>query len=380
MPLPRPPLHPSLPAPLGHLPAWGSEPLALLHTGAEAARAEGLDVFGLNLGLGAVVGFSPQWNRAVLTDLETFRSRGSLSSLVPYLNGGVIVTDAPEHALRRHALNPSFSRSALEGLTAAVRQKLPDFPAGRTDALAWADHAVRDLLNVAYFSGEFDAELLDRFLAPLRRPFPAPMRPHPRTLVAVRRELLRLGRLRANEPRPDLLSTLIRQPGWMEDTRVSLAAAHDTTTHALAYAVWHLAQAPQWHTPEQHGAVIKEVLRLYPPGWMGSRRLRRSLEWRGHTLPAGTLALYSTYLTHRDPGLWDGPDHFRPERWSHKPPAWAYLPYGGGERICLGMHLAGLLLTETLAALPLLRTLGGDATPAPGLTLGPAGPLWVTRA
>ncbi|GHG10806.1 cytochrome P450 [Deinococcus piscis] len=325
MPLPHPPLNPYVPQALGHLPEWGAAPLPLLDAGAAAARAEGLDVFALQLGQPAVVGFSPEWNRALLSDLSTFRSRGSFSSLVPYLNGGVIVTDTPEHAQRRGTLNPGFSRAALSGLTAALRQSLPHFPAGPTDALAWADETVRHLLNVAYFAGEFDDALLSRFLGPLRRPFPAPMLPRPATLAAVRRELLRLGRTRSKHPRPDLLSTLIRQPGWMEDARVSLAAAHDTTTHALAYAVWELAQAPQWHTPEQHPAVIKEVLRLYPPGWMGSRRLRRDLAWRGRTLPAGTLALYSTYLTHRDPALWADPNTFRPERWAHKPPAWAYL-------------------------------------------------------
>ncbi|WP_261664076.1 cytochrome P450 [Deinococcus sp. Marseille-Q6407] len=380
MNLPYPPLNPHVPAPLGHLPEWGTAPLPLLEAGAQAARAAGLDVFSLNLGRPAVVGFSPEWNRAVLTDLPTFRSRGSFSSLVPYLNGGVIVTDAPQHVERRRDLNPGFSRAALAEMTAELRRQMPAFPYAPTNALAWADSAVRQLLNVAYFSGDFDSALLERFLAPLRRPFPAPMLPRPATLAAVRRELLRLGRARAAAPRPDLLSTLIRQPGWMEDARVSLAAAHDTTTHALAYAVWELAQAPQCHTPEQHPAVIKEVLRLYPPGWMGSRRLGRDLDWHGHLLPAGTLALYSTYLTHRDQALWDAPSEFLPERWAHKPPAWAYLPFGGGERTCLGMHLANLLLGETLASLPPLRALHGRTTPVPGLTLGPQGPLWVERA
>ncbi|MCY1702490.1 cytochrome P450 [Deinococcus sp. SL84] len=380
MTLPCPPLNPYVPPALGHLPEWGAAPLALLDAGAGAARAAGLDLFTLQLGRPAVVGFSPEWNRAVLTGPATFRSRGSFSSLVPYLNGGVIVTDAPEHADRRSKLNPGFSRAALAGMTDALRRRLSPFPAGPTDALAWADTTVRQLLNTAYFAGEFDDALLARFLAPLRRPFPAPLLPRPATLAAVRRELLRLGRARATRSRPDLLTALVQQPGWMEDTRVSLAAAHDTTTHALAYAVWALAQRPDLQTPEQHPAVIKEVLRLYPPGWMGSRRLGCDLNWHGHILPAGTLALYSTYLTHRDPALWEDPDTFRPQRWAQKPPAWAYLPFGGGERTCLGMHLANLLLGETLAALPPLRALAGNAAPLPGLTLGPSGPLWVERA
>ncbi|MDO4264737.1 MAG: cytochrome P450, partial [Deinococcus sp.] len=156
MTLPSPPPNPYVPQALGHLPAWGAEPLALLNAGAAAARTEGeggLDIFALQLGRPAVVGFSPEWNRALLSDLATFRSRGSFSSLVPYLSGGVIVTEEPEHARRRGTLNPGFSRAALAGLTAGVRQALPRFPDGPTDALAWADSTVRRLLNAAYFSG-----------------------------------------------------------------------------------------------------------------------------------------------------------------------------------------------------------------------------------
>ncbi|MFC6665765.1 cytochrome P450 [Deinococcus radiopugnans] len=85
---------------------------------------------------------------------------------------------------------------------------------------------------------------------------------------------------------------------------------------------------------------------------MGSRRLSRELDWNGVRLPRGTLALYAPYLSARDPGLWNAPEKFQPQRWQHKPPAWAYLPFGGGERLCLGMHLAQMLILDALAALP----------------------------
>ena len=130
--------------------------------------------------------------------------------------------------------------------------------------------------------------------------------------------------------------------------------------------------------------MIKETLRLYPPGWMGSRRLSRELDWQGHTLPKGALALYSPYLSARDPALWDAPGEFRPQRWDNNPPAWAYLPFGGGERLCLGMHLANLMLEEALLYLldvaPELQAVHGDPTPRPGVTLGPTGPLVVSSA
>lgn len=368
----------------GHLQDWALSPLRLIEDGAAAARASGRDVFRLRLGLPAVLGFSPAWNRRLLTDLGTFVSAGSFSRVVPYLSGGVILSDAPAHGRRRQTMNPGFGRAHLAALQERTRAALPPIPDGEFDALAWADRAVLALLNAAYFSNQFDAGLLHAFLAPLRRPFPVPALPRPLLFVRVDAELRRLAHARLTGGGDDLLAVLSPLPGGLEETRVSLAAAHDTTTHALAYAVWHLARhlarQPGWHAPEHHANVLKEVLRLYPPGWMGSRRLSRDVEWQGVTLPRGAIALYAPYLSGRDPALWERPTAFDPARWAAKPPAWAYLPFGGGERLCLGMHLAQMLIHDALAALPPLRAVRGDDAPQPGITLGPRGPLVVRRA
>ncbi len=88
---------------LGHLPRWAVNPLELLDDGARLGSP-----FRLQLGVPAVVGFSPAWNQRVLMDLETFKSAASFSSMVPYLAGGVILMDAPDHKPRRQQLNPFF--------------------------------------------------------------------------------------------------------------------------------------------------------------------------------------------------------------------------------------------------------------------------------
>ncbi|MCD0170870.1 cytochrome P450, partial [Deinococcus sp. 23YEL01] len=173
--LPEPPTRPGN----GHLQDWALSPLPLIGEGAARARSAGVDVFRLRLGLPAVVGVGAAWNRAVLTDLGTFRSAGSLSRIVPYLSGGVILSDAPGHGGRRSLMNPGFGRAHLLALQARTRAALPGVPDGEFDALAWADGAVLRMLNAAYFSGEFDAGLLHAFLAPLRRPFPVPAIPRP---------------------------------------------------------------------------------------------------------------------------------------------------------------------------------------------------------
>lgn len=362
----------------GHLPRWGSTPLALLEEGAALGP-----LFALTLGRPAVVGFSPAWNKALLTDLDTFRSAGSFSALVPYLAGGIILTDAPDHKARRADLNVPFAPRAVETLRERVRAALePRRPNGEFDALRWADDATLAMLNAAYFSGEFPEKLLHAFLAPLRSPFPTPMWPRPVTVARVNRELDRLAAKRRAEGGDDLLAHLAGLEGGVEEARVSLAAAHDTTTHTLAWAVWHLARFPQWRAPEHLRAVVRETMRLYPAGFIGSRRLARDHEFEGHALPKGALALYSPYLTHRDPALWPDPLAFDPGRWTNgPPPAWGYLPFGGGERTCLGMHLAHLLLDEALRGFTggELEVRWGNPAARPGVTLGPAGPLVVRR-
>ena len=75
---------------------WTFNPIGLLERGASQAR-----VFPLHLWRKTIVGYRPEWNRAVLSDLETFRSRGSLSALTPYLHGGVVHLDQPAHDPRR---------------------------------------------------------------------------------------------------------------------------------------------------------------------------------------------------------------------------------------------------------------------------------------
>ena len=362
----------------GHLQRWGTQPLRLIEEGAALG-----ELFRLRLGLPSVVGFSPAWNKRLLTDLDTFRSAGSFSAVVPYLAGGIILSDAPGHAPRRQLMNPGFGKAHLASLTGRISAALEAYNAQHLrpefDALKWADGAVLSMLNAAYFSGEFPQKLLHDFLAPLRHPFPTPALPRPLLFARFDAELRRLAQRRLTGG-GDLLSLLSRLPGGVREARISLAAGHDTTTHTLAWAAWHLAQQPAWHHPAHHQAVIKETLRLYPPGWMGSRRLSRDTEFEGVKLPRGALALYSPYLSGRDPLRWEKPGEFWPQRWQgggFRPPAWAYLPFGGGERLCLGMHLANLMLTRALGSLPPLGAVRGDSTPRPGVTLGPAGPLIV---
>lgn len=347
----------------GHLPRWAGEPLALLEEGAALG-----EVFGLRLGHKAVLGYDPAWNKMLLSDLQTFRSRGSFSSLTPYLNGGIITTDAPEHKPKRQELNPSFHAKALAGLRERIHKALQEIqPQGEFEASTWASKVAQTSLNVAYFAGQFPKAELAAFLAPLKQSFPAPLLPRPLLFAMVRR---RVGQ------RQTAGNGMAAQLP-LDEVLIGLAAGYDTTAHTLGWALWHAATYPEWHSPQGDRLLVKETLRLYPPGFVGSRRAAQDSEFDGYPISRGSLVLYSPYLTHRHPDLWQRPLIFDPARFEGRLPAWGYLPFGGGERICLGMHFAQMVLEVALSLFEHLEPLGGDPQPKPGLTLAPRGELWL---
>lgn len=351
------------PTRFGHLPRWAGEPLKLLEEGASLGP-----VFGLRLGRQAVVGYSPEWNQMLLSDLETFRSRGSFSLSTPYLNGGIIATDAPEHRPKRKVLDADFHAKAIGGLRERLLEAFQALlPEGEFEAGAWASKVTLAALNLAYFGGQFPPEELAAFLSPLKRPFPAPLLPRP----------LRFARARQRTAQMQIEGHGMAARLALEEVLIGLAAGYDTTAHTLAWALWHAAEYPDWHGPQGDSLLIKETLRLYPPGFVGSRRAGRGFEFAGNPFPEGVLVLYSPYLTHRNPELWERSSEFDPARFQGRIPAWGYLPFGGGERTCLGMHFANLVLGTALALFGPLRALRGDPTPRPLLTLAPRGALWL---
>jgi cytochrome P450 len=99
-------------------------------------------------------------------------------------------------------------------------------------------------------------------------------------------------------------------------------------------------------------AVIKETLRLYPPIHIGNRIVSEDTTISGYELQAGARVMASIYLTHRDDRYWDSPQHFRPERFAPdaaRPPAFTYVPFGGGPRSCIGATFAQIEAKVVLA-------------------------------
>jgi cytochrome P450 len=157
-----------------------------------------------------------------------------------------------------------------------------------------------------------------------------------------------------------------------------LGAGHEATGAALSWA-WHLlgqhadvqealadeargrlgGRAPEFddlpHLPLAR-AVFDEALRLYPPAHALPRVAIHDDEIDGYPVPAKALVMLSQYLTHRDPTFWDEPETFKPARFlpgaGEGRPKFAYFPFGGGPRVCIGNTFAlteGPLILATLA-------------------------------
>lgn len=211
----------------------------------------------------------------------------------------------------------------------------------------------------------------------------------------------------------DLLSLLLRAQDTEHDTWglsdreirdevvTMFLAGHETTATALTWAWCFLADHAESER-EMHrelaavlgdrlptsddlprlpftSGVFAESLRLRPPAPMVFRRVVESLELGGYLLPRGAVVVLSQYVTHRDPRFYVNPERFDPGRWLPEAPAiprFAFFPFGGGPRVCIGEHFAwleGVMLLATIAQRLRIMALraGPSPAPVPGLQTRP---------
>lgn len=187
-----------------------------------------------------------------------------------------------------------------------------------------------------------------------------------------------------------------------------LLAGHDTTSNLLAWTFYLLSKHPQVErrlraeVAERLGGrapavedlaglpytrmVIDEVMRLYPPAWVMSRSPTADDTLRGYRVPAGSVVLISPYVTHRHPDFWENPEGFDPERFAPGAeaarPRYAYFPFGGGPRICIGNSFAlmeaQLILATVVQRFRLDLLPGAVVAPRPMVTLHAGEGVWMT--
>ncbi len=126
-------------------------------------------------------------------------------------------------------------------------------------------------------------------------------------------------------------------------------------------------------------AVIKEAVRLFPPAWSIGREASEDVEIGGYTLPRGSQVVIPQWVIHRDPRWYEDPAVFRPERWlgdlAEDLPRFAYIPFGGGPRVCIGNHFAMmeavLVLATVVQRFSVFPVAGFRLELSPSVTLRP---------
>ncbi|MFC4544048.1 cytochrome P450 [Halosolutus amylolyticus] len=164
-----------------------------------------------------------------------------------------------------------------------------------------------------------------------------------------------------------------------DDVAADLRAELDDVLDGETPGIEHVSQL------ERTERVIREALRLYPPVFILFRRATEDAVFDGYRVPEGTILTFPQFHVHTDDRFYDDPEAFRPDRWTDERaadrPEYAYFPFGGGPRHCIGMRFATLELQLVVATLArrFEFELLSDSDPefAAGATLRPAEPVRV---
>jgi cytochrome P450 len=342
-------------------------------------------------------------------DVATF------GTLKLFLGNGLFTSDGDFWRRQRRLAQPAFHRRRVANfgglMTDATLAMLDRWQARETaeqplDVATEFMRLTMEVVTLALFStsvehdigkiGSAITTLLDdvtfRFTFPFYPPLKVPTLRNRRFLTARATLDGIVYRIIAERRRPDehddLLALLMEvrdektgegmSDKQLRDEVVTLfLAGHETTANALTWASYllstHVAierrlraevdETLQGRIPTDSDLpnltytrmVIDETLRLYPPAWITNRRAMEADTVCGYRIPADATVSISPYVTHRDPTLWQNPEGFDPDRFaperSDARPHYAYFPFGGGPRRCIGKGFALMESTLVLALL-----------------------------
>lgn len=328
--------------------------------------------------------------RVLVSNHRNYTKGVGLDRVKILLGNGIMTSEGELWRRQRRMIQPMFHRRVTEGFGALI-ERCVDERIGR-----WQEFATRgapvdvteemsaltlDIILRAIFGS--DLEWLSSRMG--GNPFAIVTEHAARDLqFAYRfRSLSRLvgelvtRRRTAGEEHADFLGMLIgardKEHGapmpdreLIDEVMTLVVAGHETSAAALNWTWYLLATHPEAYarltaeldaTPERAGtsfddaeglrytqAVIKEAMRLYPPGWLLTRRTIGPDVLSDYSVPAGTDVMLSPYLIQRHPAHWDRPDEFRPERFVDAAvdprDRWIYIPFAAGPRHCVGENFA----------------------------------------
>jgi cytochrome P450 len=420
---------------LGNLPQWRSDVLGFF---TRCARECG-DIVTVRIANRRMIVVShPDGIEEVLaTKNRHFLKNWAQRMLAPWLGNGLLLSEGDFWLRQRRLMQPAFRRERIatyaDTMVSLTRQMLASWRDGDTVDI----HQEMTRLTLAIAARTlFDADVTDRasdiaqallammhdfntrfrglIAAPLWVPTPA----NRRTARGIRhlREVIDriIGeRRRTPADRGDLMSILLNarddegDGGRMSDDQIRdevmtlLLAGHETTANALTWSWYLLATNPAAaehltaevrdvlggrpptaadvpRLPYTQSAVL-EAMRLYPPVYGFGREAAQDTEVMGYHVPKGWNVIMCQWVVHRDSRFFPDPERFEPERWmgglAQRLPRYAYFPFGGGPRLCIGNSFAEMESVLVLATVAQAYHFSVDPTcpvePNPGVTLRP---------
>ena len=378
--------------------------------------------------------------RVLVTENRHFIKNYALQFLKPLLGNGLLLNEGQSWLRQRRLLQPAFSRQRVEGYAPAMvectERMLSGWSTGQVHNLHQSlmqltmTIAGRTLLGIdvgqqfRQLSRKLDDvmhDFLDRFHSALPLPqwLPTPrnvkLRRTVATLDAILQQLID-ERRRAGTVGGDFLSILMHARDEVDGKGISdrqirdeimtmFLAGHETTANALSWTWYLLGQHPDLQRRLREEArsvlagreptpadipklvfcdqIIRESMRLYPPAYVVGRRPLADVTIGEHFIPKGTNILMSQWIVHRDPRWFDDPLNFHPDRWTsdltQRLPKYAYFPFGGGPRLCIGnsfaMFEAPLILAMMAERFTLELVSDEPIRPLPAVTLRPGQPV-----
>lgn len=404
----------------------------------ERAQAQCGALFVLDLGVDelVVVGDALLAEEVLHRRVEHFDKGGNMWDLVRERIGqGLTFSEGELWRRQRRLLSHEFRRSRVQAFRAVIAETV-DEHLGQLDQLGqlgsgeaidlsqWSERLLASMTARVLLGGELDLDTFERLRAAfstllgsfmlgavtgaLPRWVPVPgagrLESATRTIHEIILAMI-AERRRTGATGQDLLSTLVRATeadGPMSDQQlldeiiVLYVAGYETTASALAWTTKTLADQPEL-VAELQGqldasedptalplldATFREGLRMYAPAPFLPRRAARDEVLGGYAIPAGRQLLVMPWLIHHNPRYWLSPARFDPRRHlgEQDRPRLAWMPFGAGRRVCIGMGLG--MLEGTLALAGLLRRFtprpaGRPSQPMFAGTLGSADGVWV---
>ncbi len=351
--------------------------------------------------------------RVLIKESSKFVKDGIIRELRRVLGDGLLTAHDPLHKRQRKLAAPALKRRQIASYADTMVERTAEW-CGRVPRqgtinmheemmAVTLEIVVETLFGVsldedARAIGEALEAVLDHFQARVHTPWrlvpDAIPTPTQRRFVRALEELdevvygLIARREAAPEEGDDLLVRLLRatdedgqrmsRTQLRDEVLTMFLAGHETTALAVTFAWHHLATSPELATRMRDEveqvlggrpgtaddvralpfveAVVKETMRLTPPAWIIGRQSVEEIELGGHVIPVGSTVLLPQWVVHRDARWYDDPLRFDPTRWldgrTDDLPRFAYFPFGGGPRVCIGNHFAmmeAVLMIATMA-------------------------------